>query len=598
MTPRIEQFPHGNYHQFVVRGRPFFPLAAELNNSSLSSSEYMDGVWARLKDQGFNTLLGSVTWEQIESTEGVFDFTELDRVVEDAKRHDMHLVLLWFGSFKNGTPAWLSERLALEICHLILIPFMLSIGQSTYIPPWVKIDDKRFPRVRINKDDSLQVREVLSIFSQTSIDADAKAFTALLSHLKEIDPPGGDETVIAVQVENEVGLLGDSRDRGELAEKAFKGAVPLELVKKLDEQWDLLNDEIKSNLAHFRTTLSTTTGPQRDNLSWGQLFGESPQTDEIFMAYHYALYLDQVASSGRSGSKNKIPLYTNAWLRNTSGAPGSNTTVSDGISPGEYPSGGPIETVLDIWQTFAPNLDFLAPDIYMPDYPSTCAAYKHRGQPLFIPEQRGDTFGAIRMWEAIGSYGALACSPFGIDTLPDGMNGMKRHLDLLKKVAPIILEARKEDRPMTGFFFDELPPVTQNEEKAKDPSPERKVTFGKWTLTISRAHVFGNSAAGYGLIIQLSPDRFLLIGEGFQISFAHTDPKATFSGILSFAEKDIEHDGKTELRTVRMLNGDETRSGTVAVMPSEAPEYGVVPVAILIPAVTRIAEVHAYALGL
>lgn len=481
---------------------------------------------------------------------------------------------------------------------------MASKGQSTYIPPWVKIDDKRFPRVRINKDDSLQVREVLSIFSQSSIDADARAFTALLSHLQEIDPSGGEETVIAVQVENEVGLLGDSRDRGVLAEKAFKGAVPLDLVKKLDEQWDVLNEEIKSNLGHFRKTLSTTTGPQRDNLSWGQLFGESPQTDEIFMAYHYALYLDQVASSGRSGSKNKIPLYTNAWLRNTSGAPGSNTTVSDGISPGEYPSGGPIETVLDIWQMFAPNLDFLAPDIYMPDYPSTCAAYKHRQQPLFIPEQRGDTFGAIRMWEAIGSYGALACSPFGIDTLPDGMNGMKRHLDLLKKVAPIILEARKEDRPMTGFFFDELPPVAQNGDKAKDPSPERKVTFGQWTLTISRAHVFGNPAAGYGLIIQLSPDRFLLIGEGFQIAFAHTDPKATYSGILSFVEKDvdigtnIENDGKTELRTVRMLNGDETRSGTVAVMPSESPEYGGVPVAILIPAVTRIAEVQAYALGL
>jgi len=251
---------------------------------------------------------------------------------------------------------------------------------------------------------------------------------------------------------------------------------------------------------------------------------------------------------------------------------------------------------------FAPNLDFLAPDIYMPDYPSTCAAYKHRHQPLFIPEQRGDTFGAIRMWEAIGSYGALACSPFGIDTLPDGMNGMKRHLQLLKKVAPIILEARKEDRPMTGFFFDELPPATQNGKEVRDPSPERKVTFGKWTVTISRAHVFGNPAAGYGLIIQLSADRFLLIGEGFQISFAQTDPKATYSGILSFAEKgidnNIENDGKTGLRTVRMLNGDETRSGTVAVMPSESPEYGVVPVAILIPAVTRIAEVQAYALGL
>ena len=102
MTPRIERFDHGNHHQIVVRDKPFFSLAAELNNSSLSSSQYMSGVWARLKDQGYNTLLGSVTWDQIQPQEGEFDFVELDRVINDARQHDLHLVLLWFGSFKNG----------------------------------------------------------------------------------------------------------------------------------------------------------------------------------------------------------------------------------------------------------------------------------------------------------------------------------------------------------------------------------------------------------------------------------------------------------------------------------------------------------------
>lgn len=110
MTPRIQRFEHGNHHQFVVRDKPFFALAAELNNSSLSSSHYMKGVWARLKDQGFNTLLGAVTWDQIEPKEGEFDFAELDRVIKDARDHDLHLVLLWFGSFKNGKSVGSSSR--------------------------------------------------------------------------------------------------------------------------------------------------------------------------------------------------------------------------------------------------------------------------------------------------------------------------------------------------------------------------------------------------------------------------------------------------------------------------------------------------------
>ena len=453
-------------------------------------------------------------------------------------------------------------------------------GQSTYAPSWVKTDDKRFPRARIDKDGKLQVREVLSIFNQDAIDADRKAFSALMEHVKDVDSEH--ETVIMVQVENEVGLLGDSRDRGELAERAFKSAVPVDLVSRLEAEWDQLNDELRSNLSHFQKTSA------RDGLNWEQLFGKSLQTDELFMAYHYAIYVEQVAAAGKA--KYDIPHYANAWLRNTSGAPGSNTTVSDGVNPGEYPCGGPIETVLDIWFMFAPSLAFLAPDIYMPDYPTTCKAYRHRGQPLFIPEQRGDTLGSIRMWEAIGTYGALATSPFGIDTLPDHMNATEKHMRLMQSVAPLILEARRKDSPMAGFFFDEF------DAGSKDPSPERTLTFGNWTLTISRAHVFGHPGPGFGMVIQVEADRFILIGQGFQVAFESTSPESTYSGILCFAEKEV--DPKTaELKTVRLLNGDETRSGTIAVMPSESPDYGVVPVAILIPAVTSVAEVRAYSLS-
>jgi beta-galactosidase GanA len=62
----------------------------------------MDTVWQKTVDTGVNTLLGCVTWENIEPEEGKFDFSELDKVIARAKAHGLHLVLLWFGTLKNA----------------------------------------------------------------------------------------------------------------------------------------------------------------------------------------------------------------------------------------------------------------------------------------------------------------------------------------------------------------------------------------------------------------------------------------------------------------------------------------------------------------
>lgn len=88
--------------QLHVNGQPFLMRAAELQNSSLSSAEYMMTVWQKLVDTHINTVLGSVTWEMIEPREGEFDFVELDQIILDARKFGLKLVLLWFGSFKNG----------------------------------------------------------------------------------------------------------------------------------------------------------------------------------------------------------------------------------------------------------------------------------------------------------------------------------------------------------------------------------------------------------------------------------------------------------------------------------------------------------------
>lgn len=92
----------GTTQQLVVNGRPFLAFAAELQNSSMTSAEFMESVWQKLVDTNINTVLGCVTWEDIEPVEDKFNFTELDKVILGARKHGLHLVLLWFGSFKNG----------------------------------------------------------------------------------------------------------------------------------------------------------------------------------------------------------------------------------------------------------------------------------------------------------------------------------------------------------------------------------------------------------------------------------------------------------------------------------------------------------------
>lgn len=91
-----------NSKQLIVKGRPFLMRAGELQNSSLTSVEYMEPVWQKMIDTNINTLLGCVTWENIEPQEDNFDFSVLDEIILAARKHRMHLVLLWFGSFKNG----------------------------------------------------------------------------------------------------------------------------------------------------------------------------------------------------------------------------------------------------------------------------------------------------------------------------------------------------------------------------------------------------------------------------------------------------------------------------------------------------------------
>ena len=447
----------------------------------------------------------------------------------------------------------------------------------SYAPRWVKTDPSRFPRTitRPNK-----VNGYLSVFGEATATADGKALAALMSHLKYIDGAVGQGTVIMVQVENEPGVLGDTRDRCKAAEALFTGAVPSAFLDTVEQAKGTLNRHIVGSFPIL--------GPNSQRIprgkNWEETFGESINTDEMFMAYYYARFINRVAAAGKQAYD--LPMYTNAALRATSRAIMDNT--GGGSKPGIYPSGGPVETVIDIYQHFAPSLDFVSPDIYFADYETMCQDYTHRGRALFIPEQRRDEPGALRAWLAIGKYGGLGAAPFGIDSITAEESVYTRHYALIKQVTQPILAARQEGRQVTSFFFDSVP-VGQ-----KDTATQITATFGDWELLIKRQWTHGHPASGYGMIIQQDSNIFLLIGEGYTVAFTKTG--AAFTGLMHHKEQEVINAATGEMRTLRHFNGDETGCGQVAIMPSADPDGGWYPIATYIRSRTRIAECEVYSI--
>ena len=198
-----QRVPHlrkqGTATQLIVDDKPFLVLAGELGNSSSSGLEYMRPVWPKLAALKLNTVLIPVYWELIEPVEGKFDFTLVDGLIQDARKHNLRLVPLWFASWKNS--------------------------MSCYAPSWVKTDQQRFPR---SQDKNGAGMEILSPFNKENFEADARAFAAFMRHVREVD--GNDHTVIMVQVENEIGMIPDSRDRSTVANQLFSERVPAELM--------------------------------------------------------------------------------------------------------------------------------------------------------------------------------------------------------------------------------------------------------------------------------------------------------------------------------------------------------------------------------
>ncbi|MFF5078452.1 DUF5597 domain-containing protein [Actinoplanes sp. NPDC000266] len=402
--PRLRTTATGK--QLIVGGEPMLLLGGQLHNSSPSSSAYMALVWDRLAAMNVATVIGSASWELTEPDEGRFDFALVDDQIEQARRRGMRLVLIWFGAYKNAA--------------------------STYAPRWVRADPERFPRAQLGSRSRAVFtyegdtpKPVLSVFSGNLLEADRRAFTALMNHLAAADPQ---HTVVMVQVENEVGVLGDSRDRSPAAEAAWRQPVPAALIDHLVAHTDTLRPEL---LDLWSAQGRPTAG------SWGAVFGNDARADEVFMAWAFASYVESLAIAGKAVTA--LPMFANAWLGPQPGM----------TEPGQYPSGGPARPVLDVWKAAAPSLDLLGPDIYVEDVAPVLADYHRPDNPLFVPEAQ---FRAGTAFLALGRHHAIGFSVFGIDDgRPDSQ--LAAAYALLQPMRRVITAAQAEGR-IAGVLLD------------------------------------------------------------------------------------------------------------------------------------------------
>jgi beta-galactosidase GanA len=448
-----------------------------------------------------NTVLAPVYWELIEPAEGKFDFELYDQLVKEARKNDLKLVFLWFGSWKNS--------------------------MSSHAPSWVKKDQARFPRIKDEKGIS---HEILTPFSENNLQADIKAYQALLKHIKETD--GNDHTVIMIQTENEIGMLPSARDYSLMANERFKENVPEELMQYLERN--------KENLVPEFNEIWGKSGFKNSG-TWEEIFGIGPQTDEIFMAWYYSRFTNSVVEAGKAAYP--LPMYVNAALNRPQSKPG--------IS---YPSGGPLPHLMDIWKAGGPSIDFLSPDFYFPDLKHWCDLYTRQGNPLFIPEHRFDNTVAAKAAFTLGHYESIGFAPFSVESSGNPENEpLGKMYNVIDQLTPIIT-AHQGQNKIEGVLLDK-----QNQEIV--------FQMGNYEFKVRHSYTLGyenNSRndtwdmAG-AIFVQTGDDEFYVAGSGIVVTFKNLSNPSLNVGILKVDEGRFENE--KEWKVIRHLNGDQIHQG-------------------------------------
>ncbi len=515
----------GAGRQLQVDGKPFFILGGELGNSSASSEADIKRIFPKLNSMGLNTVLVPAYWDLLEPQEGKFDFSLVDATIREAEANNLKVVFLWFGAWKNS--------------------------MSCYAPEWFKVDCRRFPRARTKQGKPL---EIASAFSENVLNADKKAFENLLNHINKVDTR---HTVIMLQIENEIGMLESARDYSSEATRLFNAPVPQDLISYLKANKKSLHPDFR---ARWEAAGSKLKG------SWADLFGTDLYAEEIFMAYHYATYVQHLAKTARR--LTQMPLYVNAALN------------SRGRQPGQYPSAGPLAHLVDVWRCAAPSLDFISPDIYDPGFEQWVSRYAMPGNPLFVPEMRLCEDNGAQAFYAFGEHNALGVSPFSIEN--GNVDGkLKKAYATLNALTPILTSHTARH----GMLFE-----SASDERTWLEDGVRITARHFFTLPWdSRATDGSKWPAAGAMLIRLAPMEYILAGSGVVMTFQGQDEAAASSaaqaklgedgfaatgskqeaaatwtatkriGIASVDQVEVLPDGS--MRRIRRLNGDEDHQG-------------------------------------
>ncbi|MGD0410909.1 MAG: DUF5597 domain-containing protein [Verrucomicrobiota bacterium] len=488
-------------HALLVDGQPFFMFAGQINNSSAWPSQLPE-VWRAVETIHANTVEMPVYWEQIEPARGKFDFSVVDTLLKEARRHNVRLVLLWFATWKNGS--------------------------AHYLPEWMKLEaGVKYPNITGRNGRPV---DSPSPHTQAAMELDATAFAAFMGHLKQADPQ---HTVLMVQVENESGAWGSVRDYSPAAQKIFESPVPAEMLQPK------LLKELKKE------------APAAAGANWPAVFGDD--ADEFFQAYWVAHYVGRVAAAGKAAYP--LPLYANAALRD----PLSNPKA------GGYESGGPTDNVIPIWRLAAPALDLVAPDIYLSDSPRQLKVldlYNRPDNPLMIPEiGEGVEFG--RMLFAVMAHGSIGFCTGPLDDNGSGETAQRTAERLAPFSANYALLGPMMRELARWSFEGKLQAAIEHDDHAAQTldlgSWQANVSFGPGGRAGRGATTNTQPAVGQLLVAQLGENELMCIGSSARLTFRPIGPKAGKEWHYLRVEEVSYENGK--FKPLRIWNGDETDNG-------------------------------------
>ena len=484
------------HYALLVDGKPFFILGAQAHNSSAWPA-MLPSVWSSVETMHANTLEVPIYWEQVEPEQGTFDFSLIDTLLHQSRQHNVHLILLWFATWKNGS--------------------------NHYMPVWMKRDAAKYPNV-IGKDG--KPVDSPSPHFHATLDADKNAFVEVMKYLKKTDEQ---HSVIMIQVENEPGAWGSVGDYSPTAQKLFEANVPSSLLTP--------------------SLLTALQIPSGSKGNWQKVFGE--RADEYFQAWSVSRFIGEVAAAGKA--VYPLPMYVNVALRDPLTNPMANTYESGGATDNVIPIWKVAAPAIDL---VAPDIYISGSEKIL----KVISLYSRPDNALFVPEAALNADKVRYLYEVI-ARGGIGFSPFGVDDNGDSSRDEQTNEKLAPfaneyaTIEPMMREVAQ------WSFDGKIKSVIEREDFAPQTidlgSWKAIVTFGGNGR--GNAAPVNTTPTGKMMIVRLEENKFIVVGTGCHITFQPTGKNAGRAWQYEKVEEGQYENGKFKLR--RIQNGDETDWG-------------------------------------